>query len=128
MLVHSPDSNNGCSWARRKPGDWNSIQVSHVGGRGQALGPFSAAFPGTIAAMNWIRIGTAGSQASPLTGCWPCTWWLCLLYHNQFTLHYGSVQSVRKCGVFTTPSSALVTCSLLAQCLDVRQYFIVVLM
>lgn len=39
----------GWGWARLKPGAWNSILASHVGGRAQALEVLSAILPGTLA-------------------------------------------------------------------------------
>lgn len=33
LLVHSPDGHNDQAWARLKPGTWNSMWISNVGGR-----------------------------------------------------------------------------------------------
>lgn len=33
LLFHSPQGHNSKRWHRRRPGTWNSFQVSHVRGR-----------------------------------------------------------------------------------------------
>lgn len=60
----------GLAWARLKPGIWNSIHVSNVGGRGPECEQSLAVFLGTTA-ESWIG-RLPWTHLNSDMGCWCC--------------------------------------------------------
>lgn len=68
-LHHSSNSCNGWTWARPKPGAWDSIQVSPVIGKAQVPGPSSHPFWGALAG-NWTIVCNGSRAGSGSIHCY----------------------------------------------------------
>lgn len=66
LLVHSPNGYNNQGEVRPKPGAWNSIQVSNMGGRGPGIWAIIHDFPGAA----WTQ--TASICVAGITAALQC--------------------------------------------------------
>lgn len=82
LMIHTPNALTARAAARLKPGVRSLTPVGLRGAEARALGPSSAAFPGTLLAGSWIK---SSQDLNWCPGGMPTTggmWQLCLLHRS----------------------------------------------